>query len=98
MDQIQNLISSAIAFKRHYKANEIPVAGRNAEGVNPKALEKGDASPAPLALKSLENKTVALMFSKRSTRTRVASETAVHLLGELSSLGLFALGWEASRS
>lgn len=91
VDQIQNLISSAIAFKRHYKAQEIPVAGKSAEGVNPKALEKGDAS-AKVALKSLDNKTVALMFSKRSTRTRVASETAVHLLGEFLSCFLRSRG------
>lgn len=31
--------------------------------------------------KSLADKTVALLFSKRSTRTRIASETSVKLLG-----------------
>ena len=31
----------------------------------------------------LKGRTVALMFSKRSTRTRVASESAAALLGKL---------------
>lgn len=34
-----------------------------------------------LPSQSLFNKTVALLFSKRSTRTRVASETSAALLG-----------------
>jgi len=37
---------------------------------------------SPLSIKqSMSTKTVALMFSKRSTRTRVASETAANVLG-----------------
>ena len=80
--QIQTLVSSAIAFKKQYKANAIPPAGRLQEDV-----KKGEgATSSKLILeKTLESKTVALMFSKRSTRTRVASESAVQLLGELSS-------------
>ncbi|KAI5474927.1 ornithine carbamoyltransferase [Pseudohyphozyma bogoriensis] len=67
--QIQTLIDSAVAFKRHYKANAVPTLPSK-EGVDDK-----------WATKSLEDKTVALMFSKRSTRTRVATETSVKLLG-----------------
>ena len=37
--------------------------------------------PAPLATRSLDSKTIALLFSKRSTRTRVSAETATTLLG-----------------
>ncbi|GAA6003000.1 hypothetical protein JCM10207_001936 [Rhodosporidiobolus poonsookiae] len=77
--QIQSLISSAVAFKKHYKSKAIPPAGQ-IEGAN---FEQGDGANAPkdVAEKTLADKTVALMFSKRSTRTRVASETAVQILG-----------------
>ncbi|KAF8332330.1 putative ornithine carbamoyltransferase precursor [Cantharellus anzutake] len=37
--------------------------------------------PVPLASRSLDSKTVALLFAKRSTRTRVSAETATSLLG-----------------
>lgn len=77
--QIQSLISSAVAFKKHYKSRAIPEAGR-IEGAK---FEKGDGQGAKdVGEKTLADKTVALMFSKRSTRTRVASETAVQLLGQ----------------
>lgn len=80
--QIQSLISSAVAFKKHYKSRAIPKAGQ-IEGAK---FEKGDgAVSGEVSEKTLEAKTVALMFSKRSTRTRVASETAVQLLGGLRS-------------
>lgn len=79
--QIQSLISSAVAFKKHYKSRAIPQAGR-IEGAK---FEKGDSNgPKEVEEKTLADKTVALMFSKRSTRTRVASETAVQLLGQFS--------------
>lgn len=77
--QIQTLVSSAIAFKKQYKANAVPLAGRLPEDVK---KGQGAISSALTHEKSLESKTVALMFSKRSTRTRVASESAVQLLGE----------------
>ncbi|GAA6032675.1 hypothetical protein JCM8097_004874 [Rhodosporidiobolus ruineniae] len=73
--QIQSLISSAVAFKKHYKSQAIPQAGR-VEGA--KFEQGGDKD---MGEKTLQDKTVALMFSKRSTRTRVASETAVQKLG-----------------
>ncbi|SGY14443.1 BQ5605_C010g06184 [Microbotryum silenes-dioicae] len=102
--QIQNLISSAIAFKKHYKKNAIPLAGRiESTSSSSSSSSSGAAASSPssspidaygtggnkevehsrisLAEKSLDHKTVALMFSKRSTRTRVASESAVHMLG-----------------
>jgi ornithine carbamoyltransferase len=41
----------------------------------------GISPPSPSWTQSLSSKTVALLFSKRSTRTRVSSETAVSLLG-----------------
>lgn len=63
--QIQELVSSAIAFKTHYKADQPPALTALGE----------------IGHQSLAQKTVALMFNKRSTRTRVASETATQLLG-----------------
>ncbi|GAA5826527.1 hypothetical protein JCM11251_002412 [Rhodosporidiobolus azoricus] len=76
--QLQHLISSSIAFKKHYKSRATPQAGR-IEGAQ---FEQGDANgPKEIEEKTLADKTVALMFSKRSTRTRVASETAVQILG-----------------
>lgn len=44
-----------------------------------KALHKQSA--ADQMIRSMENRTVALLFSKRSTRTRVASESATAMLG-----------------
>lgn len=65
--QTQRLVSSAMAFKRQIKSTgPAEVAGAS----------------VPLALDSLQRKTVALMFNKRSTRTRVASESAVAILGK----------------
>lgn len=74
--QIERLVKSAIAFKKHYKAKAVPEAGRIA-GAGQQVEDVGEA----VKEKTLDGKTVALMFSKRSTRTRVASETAVQILG-----------------
>ncbi|POY75599.1 putative Ornithine carbamoyltransferase [Rhodotorula taiwanensis] len=76
--QIQSLINSAFAFKKHYKSIAIPEAGRS-EGAK---FQQPDAASSEAAKgKPLTDKTVALMFSKRSTRTRVSSETAITMLG-----------------
>lgn len=88
VSQIQSLISSAIAFKRHYKKNAIPLAGKIAEDVH---QGEGETSAPLVGVKSLDHKTVALIFNKRSTRTRVATESAVHMLGESSLVGLRVL-------
>lgn len=83
--QIQTIISHAIALKQHYKYNEVPKAGRNINGIREDALQKDETSRGlenGLGGKSLKDKTVALIFSKRSTRTRVASETSIKLLGK----------------
>ncbi|KAF6763691.1 ornithine carbamoyltransferase 1 [Ephemerocybe angulata] len=45
------------------------------------ALAKKHASKLKLPSQSLFNKTIALLFSKRSTRTRLAAETSATLLG-----------------
>jgi ornithine carbamoyltransferase len=51
---------------------------RNA-GIHKEAVKAG---LAPLSLsKGLANKTVAMTFSKRSTRTRVSTESAVTIMG-----------------
>ncbi|GAA5854068.1 hypothetical protein JCM8547_008213 [Rhodosporidiobolus lusitaniae] len=75
--QIQSLITSAVAFKKHYNGKKVPGAGR-LEGAKFEPEQEGSKE---VQEKTLEDKTVALMFSKRSTRTRVASETAVKILG-----------------
>ncbi|BGP56026.1 hypothetical protein JCM8202_005170 [Rhodotorula sphaerocarpa] len=76
--QIQSLINSAFAFKKHYKSIAVPEAGRIAGA----QVETGDAASSAAAKgKPLTDKTVALMFSKRSTRTRISSETAISMLG-----------------
>ena len=92
VSQIQSLISSAIAFKRHYKKNAIPLAGKVAEDVH---QGEGETSAPLVSLKSLDHKTVALIFNKRSTRTRVATESAVHMLGQ--SARLCVLWWGEGR-
>lgn len=62
--QMQSVLTSAAAYKRHFKT-------------------PGGADRDELGLGSmpLRGKTIALMFSKRSTRTRVASESSVAALG-----------------
>ncbi|KAK4057196.1 ornithine carbamoyltransferase [Microbotryomycetes sp. JL221] len=74
--QIQSLITSAIEFKKYYKSKAIP---RHAL---PSTTQiDSPTNTTSKSEKTLDSKTVALMFSKRSTRTRVASETAIQALG-----------------
>lgn len=64
--QIQSLVSSAINCKKVVKEENI----------------KSDSPQVSnLQNKILDGKTIALIFGKRSTRTRVASESATVLLG-----------------
>lgn len=58
--------------------SELSTLVRNA-AVRKQAV-KADATPKDLAL-GLSGKTVAMMFNKRSTRTRVSTEAAVTMLG-----------------
>lgn len=74
ISQIDTLVQSARGFKRHYKQLEGPSNVHRLSQVG----------NGQYGEKSLSDKTVALMFSKRSTRTRVASETSVKLLGASS--------------
>lgn len=68
--QIQSLLSTAANFKASLKAhNHDLVTG---------AVAFDDGSELEQTLK---NKTIALLFTKRSTRTRVASETSTVALG-----------------
>lgn len=49
------------------------------------AFKKNAIPPAKLSIpKSLDAKTVAVLFNKRSTRTRVAAETSLQALGAFS--------------
>lgn len=76
--------ASAQAAPRHLmsigdvSAPEFTSLVRNAAS-RKQAVKSGQVPPALAA--GLANKTVAMMFSKRSTRTRVSTEAAVTLLG-----------------
>ncbi|PWY98291.1 putative ornithine carbamoyltransferase precursor [Testicularia cyperi] len=75
--QIESVLQSAIDFKAAFKASSLSVPSASRKQLAP--------GQAPIE-QSLANKTVAIMFSKRSTRTRVASETSCASLG---GTGLF---------
>ena len=65
--EISTLLQSAYAMKQAHKANPVPSQSRKFGRVAEHDL--------------LQGRTVALMFSKRSTRTRVSAETAVAAMG-----------------
>lgn len=66
--QLDTLLESAHRMKSTFKAHQVP--------------REAQAYGLPLSERELlKGRTVALMFSKRSTRTRVASESATALLG-----------------
>jgi len=65
--QLDKILTSAYTFKNDFKQNQIPKDAQKFGLPSERDLLKG--------------RTVALMFSKRSTRTRVASESATALLG-----------------
>jgi ornithine carbamoyltransferase len=69
--EIGTLLASAHKFKASYKEHVVPQD----------AAKYGLPSEREL----LKGRTVALLFSKRSTRTRVASESATALLGRHST-------------
>lgn len=68
--QIQSLLNTAANFKASLKAHSHDLVTG--------AVAFDDGSELEQTLK---NKTVALLFTKRSTRTRVASETSTVALG-----------------
>ncbi|KAN0060000.1 ornithine carbamoyltransferase [Thecaphora frezii] len=70
--QIQSLLQSAIDFKAACKASSLATPAAHRKQLPHNGL------PLP---QSLKGKSIAIMFSKRSTRTRVASETSVATLG-----------------
>lgn len=65
--EIGALLGNAHAFKGSFKEHQVPSDAKKFGLPSERELLKG--------------RTVALMFSKRSTRTRVASESATALLG-----------------
>ncbi|KAI9605910.1 hypothetical protein H4Q26_004280 [Puccinia striiformis f. sp. tritici PST-130] len=67
--QIQSLVSTAINIKKQVKE-------ANTEKINNPSKNR-----TPILEQKLDGKTIALIFGKRSTRTRVASESATALLG-----------------
>lgn len=75
--QIGSVLQSAIEFKDAFRSvsQALPEGSRKQLGAGESPINQ-----------SLKNKSIAIMFSKRSTRTRVASETSVASLG---GTGLF---------
>lgn len=65
--EIGTLLESAHRLKKNYKENRIPL----------QASQFGHTKETEL----LKGRSVAILMSKRSTRTRVASESATALLG-----------------
>ncbi|KAG8897181.1 ornithine carbamoyltransferase [Tulasnella sp. 403] len=63
-----NQITRSLAHAAHLKKASIPIL-------------KPGATTTQLASTSLQHKSIALLFSKRSTRTRLAAETGAALLG-----------------
>jgi ornithine carbamoyltransferase len=70
--QIQGLLTHA----HHCKQTSLPWLRPHSAAIG--AVQRNRLR---LPSQSLFNKTVALMFSKRSTRTRLAAETSISLLG-----------------
>ena len=74
--QISNFITLSAHLKHKSKAFLDPTQSwRASTAFSPIPAE------TPQVQQSLQGKSIALLFSKRSTRTRVAAETASHLLG-----------------
>lgn len=69
--QIESLLKSAIELKQACRASSLAL---------PASQRKQLGGDSPVE-QSLKGKSVAIIFSKRSTRTRVASETSVATLG-----------------
>lgn len=67
--QIQHILELSAELKAYHKALSVP------------PFTTSHPQHARLSEKPLSGKTIALMFNKRSTRTRVASESATALLG-----------------
>ena len=65
-------ISRILRHSHHLKQISLPLLA-------PKLVE--DNSRPPVPSQSLEKKAIALLFSKRSTRTRLSAETSAILLG-----------------
>ena len=70
--QIQSLIDLSAQFKAAYYSNSyaLPASSRKQLSAN--------EHPVP---QSLKDKQIAVLFTKRSTRTRIASETSISALG-----------------
>lgn len=73
-------ISSIIAHASDFKLTHRQFSPKH--GLDPNSSPaQGKAQKGHIYNQSLQDRSVAIMFSKRSTRTRVASETAITSLG-----------------
>ncbi|KDQ08382.1 hypothetical protein BOTBODRAFT_37960 [Botryobasidium botryosum FD-172 SS1] len=67
-------ITRVLAHSAHLKRVSYPL-------LRPTSTPNSPPSPSSLPPQTLSHKTIALLFSKRSTRTRVSAETSAALLG-----------------
>jgi ornithine carbamoyltransferase len=74
-DEIYKLVANAIEMKRNLKSTK---RGKSSIGA---ARMRGVASSDSITIKPLEGKTIAMLFDKPSSRTRISFETASAHLG-----------------
>ncbi|KDN40102.1 ornithine carbamoyltransferase [Tilletiaria anomala UBC 951] len=78
VEQIQSLIDTSAQFKSAVKSTSLALEAPARSNASASSSRSTAAGALP---QILEGKQIAVMFTKRSTRTRVASETSIASLG-----------------